>query len=72
MKLKSRGVKSAPFYVLKKAAMPSILVEVGFISNRKEELLLDSAKFRDKVAQALADSILTYKKVYEKEKGFTR
>ena len=36
-KRKSRGVKQAPFYVISRVNMPSILVECGFLTNPKEE-----------------------------------
>ena len=68
----NRGVKPGPFYVLKGAQMPSLLVEVGFISNVVEESRLRKASHREKIAKALVDSILRYKKVYEKKAGFTR
>ena len=72
LRSRNRGVKSAPFYVLRKVAMPSILVEVGFMSNRRSELLLRDAKSREKIARELAESILSYRRRYAKEKGFTR
>ncbi len=67
-----RGVKPGPFYVLKGAQMPSLLVEIGFISNVVEENRLRKTSHREKIAEALADSILRYKKIYEKKAGFTR
>jgi len=68
----NRGVKPGPFYVLKGAQMPSLLVEVGFISNVVEENALRKSSYRDKIADALAKSIIRYKKIYEKKAGFTR
>ena len=55
--IKQRGVKQAPFVVLRGAAMPAVLVETAFISNPKEELKLRSALFRYKVAQAITRGI---------------
>ena len=43
-------------------AMPSILVEVGFISNRVEEAKLKTSDFRNKCAAALAAAISDFKK----------
>ncbi len=54
------GVKQALFYVLVDAEMPSVLVEVGFISNPKEERLLRTIKFRQTTAEALARGIFRY------------
>ncbi len=54
------GVKQALFYVLVGAEMPSVLVEVGFISNPKEERLLRKASFRQRTAEALGRGIYRY------------
>lgn len=68
---RNRGVKSARFYVLKYVRMPSVLVEVGFITNRNEERQLADRRHRQRVAKAIAKGILSYKKEYEKTDGFT-
>lgn len=57
---KNRGVKSAPFIVLVGAEMPSILVEIGFLSNKREETSLKSPDYRQSVAQAVFDGLNTY------------
>ncbi len=57
---RNRGVKKAPFVVLIGAKMPSILVEVGFISNPREEKLLKTEKYRHQLAEALYDGIAAY------------
>ncbi len=54
----SRGIHSANFFVLRKAKMPAILLEAGFISNPGEEALLAQAGFRAKVANAIARGIV--------------
>jgi N-acetylmuramoyl-L-alanine amidase len=51
--LKSRGVHSANFYVLRKAKMPSILLETGFISNPDDEARLKKSDFREKIVDAI-------------------
>ncbi len=56
----NRGIKQAPFYVLTRAQMPSVLVEVGFVTNKAERDLLFSETYQTKLAQALADSILEF------------
>ena len=58
--IKERGVKQAPFIVLRGAAMPAVLVEVAFISNAKEEAKLKDAAFRAKVADAITMGIRRY------------
>ena len=60
LKLENRGVKQAPFVVLKGANMVAVIVEVGFISNPKEEKLLKTSKFREDAAQALFEAIKYY------------
>ena len=58
--LSNRGVKQAPFIVLKGVNMAAVLVEVGFISNPTEEKLLKTPEFKEKVAQSLAKSVKDY------------
>lgn len=70
--LNNRGIRGARFYVLKGVQMPSVLVEVGYISNTAEERNLKDAAYRKAVASAIAKGILNYKKVYESTDGFTR
>jgi N-acetylmuramoyl-L-alanine amidase len=55
-----RGVKQAPFVVLTGAAMPAVLVEVGFLSNPDEAGLLMSAPYESDIAGALSDAIVTF------------
>lgn len=57
---KDRGVKRAPFVVLIGAGMPSILAEVGFLSNSREEALLKTPQYRQRVAEALAKGVEQY------------
>jgi N-acetylmuramoyl-L-alanine amidase len=67
LKLKSRGVKQAGFYVLVGASMPSVLVETGFISNKEDAKFLKSAAGQNQVAESIFSSIKTYRKYYEEE-----
>ena len=57
---KNRGVKKAPFVVLIGANMPSILCEIGFLSNAREEVLLRKPEHRQKLADALFRGISKY------------
>ncbi|WP_202905807.1 N-acetylmuramoyl-L-alanine amidase, partial [Clostridium botulinum] len=57
--LYDRGTKTAGYYVLKNTISPSILVELGFIDNRNEEILLNSDWFQEKCAEAIAKGILS-------------
>ena len=58
---KSRGVKQAPFYVISRANMPSILIECGFLTNPKEEDFLHSKKGKDYLASAIFRAFRSYK-----------
>ncbi|MBK5293782.1 MAG: N-acetylmuramoyl-L-alanine amidase [Acidobacteriia bacterium] len=59
-KIRNRGVKTAPFVVLIGAEMPSVLTEIGFMSNSKEEGLLKKSEHRQKIAEALFKGIVRY------------
>ncbi len=59
---RNRGVRQAPFLVLLGAQMPAVLVEIGFISNPVEGKLLARAAYQKRVAAALTQAILTYRK----------
>lgn len=59
-KIENLGVKYALFYVLVGAEMPSILVEISFISNHEEEKRLAADSYRNKVAEAIAKGIDAY------------
>jgi N-acetylmuramoyl-L-alanine amidase len=59
-KARDRGVKKAPFVVLIGAEMPSILVELGFISNPREEKLMKRDDYRQQLAESLYDGISKY------------
>ena len=62
----NRGVQQAGFMVLYKTAMPSVLVELGFISNPTEEQYMMSANGQDYLASAIYRAFCTYKTNYEK------
>jgi len=57
---RNRGVKKAPFVVLIGASMPSILTEIGFISNPRDEKELRKPETRQKIAEALFKGIEQY------------
>ena len=62
---KSRGVKQAPFYVISRTNMPSILVECGFLTNPKEEEFLHSDLGQDYIASAIFRAFRSYKQNIE-------
>jgi N-acetylmuramoyl-L-alanine amidase len=57
---KNRGIKKAPFVVLIGASMPSVLAEIGFLSNAREEQLLKRADHRQRLAEALYQGVSRY------------
>lgn len=57
---RNRGVKNAPFVVLIGASMPSVLVEIGFVSNLKDEALLKKPETRQKIAEGLYKGLARY------------
>ncbi len=65
LRLVSRGVKQAGFYVLGGAAMPAILIEIGFLTNPKEERKLASPEHREAIARAIYASLAEYKRRYD-------
>ena len=56
----NRGVKKAPFVVLIGASMPSVLAEIGFVTNPRDEALMKKPEFRRKLAEALYDGVAKY------------
>jgi N-acetylmuramoyl-L-alanine amidase len=62
--LPNRGVSQARFYVIRNTWMPSILTETAFISNAREEALLVSPAWREKVARGMAQGVANYVERY--------
>jgi N-acetylmuramoyl-L-alanine amidase len=60
--VRSRGVKKAPFVVLIGAAMPSVLAEISFLTNKQELSLLKTSAYKDRIAQALNAAVLRYRR----------
>ncbi len=67
--IESIKVKTALFYVLVGAKCPSLLIEVGFITNPQEAKRLNSEKYQSAFADAVADAIKNYWENFEKEGG---
>jgi N-acetylmuramoyl-L-alanine amidase len=65
----SRGVKQAPFVVLMGVQMPACLVEIGFLSNQRDERELSRPRHREDVAEALAVSIARFAERYDARRG---
>ena len=57
---RNRGVKRAPFVVLIGASMPSVLAEIGFLTNTRDEANLAKPEYRQKIAEALYKGVSQY------------
>ncbi|MEM0541382.1 N-acetylmuramoyl-L-alanine amidase [Flavobacterium sp. j3] len=57
--LQNRGVKLAPFWILKKSEVPSLVLELGFLSNENDRKYITSEDGQSKISQAIIDFIAT-------------
>ena len=64
-----RGVRQAGFWVLHRSACPSVLIELGFISNYNEELYLASTSGQRELSLAIYNAFVKYKRSYDKKLG---
>ncbi|MCR5862667.1 N-acetylmuramoyl-L-alanine amidase [Flavobacterium sp. J372] len=67
---RDRGVKQGPFWVLHQTAMPSVLIELGFMSYKDEVEYLVSEKGQNELAATIANAILNYKNTYHSPTDF--
>jgi len=67
---KNGGVKPAPFYVLVGASRPSILIEVGYITNTKERNRLFDPDYQERIAEGIVEGVNHYLDTRQKELGF--
>jgi N-acetylmuramoyl-L-alanine amidase len=67
----SRGIKAEDWFVVRNARMPSILVELGFVTNEAEALLLADDAYLMKLSQALYKGITQFVAMFERSGGFT-
>ena len=65
------GVQQAPFVVLIGANMPSVLAEISFLTNREDAAFLATAAYRDRIADALLQSIVEYQRTLKPSTSFT-
>ena len=66
---RDRGVRQAGFLVLREVAMPSILVELGFISNPSEEKYMNTSAAQNKLSTEIAQAVVSYEKSVRKKNG---
>ena len=65
-KRNSRGIKQADLHVLRMNAMPSVLIETGFVNNYEDARYLASEKGQDDIADSIYDAIIRYKKALDR------
>jgi len=63
---KNRNIKQAGFIVLKYTYMPSVLIELGFLTNKNEGMYLNSVKGQTEMSEAISNAIIKYKEEYFK------
>jgi N-acetylmuramoyl-L-alanine amidase len=64
LNIRDRGVRRARFYVLRHTAMPSVLVETGFVTGEEDSARLATPAFQTQMAEAIARGILQYLQYY--------
>ena len=68
---RNRGLKEESWFVVRNAKMPSVLIEMGFITNREEALLMQDAAYLKDMAQGIYNGINSFIQEFESTKGFT-
>ncbi|UZW05560.1 N-acetylmuramoyl-L-alanine amidase, partial [Treponema pallidum] len=68
---KNRGVKEEAWFVVRNAKMPSVLVELGFVSNPVEARLLNDADYLKRCAQGIYNGLVSFITYFEGSGGFT-
>ncbi len=65
----SRGVKQQNLHVLRRNAMPSVLIEMGFVSNRDDAAYISSENGQNEIAQSIYQAVISYKKGIDRKAG---
>lgn len=67
----SRGIKAEEWFVVKNALMPSVLIELGFVSNENEAKNLNDDKYLQKASLGIYNGIVAFTTHFERSRGFT-
>ncbi len=67
----SRGIKAEEWFVVRNSNMPSVLIELGFVSNQKEDMLLNDDKYLKKATLGIYNGIAAFITHFERSQGFT-
>jgi N-acetylmuramoyl-L-alanine amidase len=68
----SRGIKAEEWFVVRNARMPSVLVELGFVTNAEDALLMSGDGYLKKLSDALYKGIMDFVSLFERSGGFTQ
>ena len=68
---KARGIKAEEWFVVRNANMPSVLIEVGFVTNEKEALNLNNDAYLQKISLGIYNGINAFVTHFERSRGFT-
>jgi N-acetylmuramoyl-L-alanine amidase len=68
--VKNGGAKPGPFYILVGASRPSILVEVGYLTNPKERARLSTSDYQQRIARGIAEGVGSYLDNRKRQQGF--
>lgn len=67
----ARGIKAEEWFVVRNSNMPSVLIELGFISNEKEAMLLNDDRYLKKATLGIYNGIAAFITHFERSQGFT-
>jgi len=67
----ARGIRAEEWFVVKNSNMPAVLIELGFVSNEKEALLLNDEKYLKKATLGIYNGIGAFITHFERSQGFT-
>jgi N-acetylmuramoyl-L-alanine amidase len=70
-RIPSRGIKAEEWFVVRNARMPSVLVELGFVTNEADALLMADGNYLNQAAEALYKGIADFVTSFERSGGFT-
>lgn len=67
----ARGIRAEEWFVVKNSNMPAVLIELGFVSNEKEALLLNDDKYLKKATLGIYNGLSAFITHFERSQGFT-
>ena len=67
----ARGIKAEEWFVVRNSNMPAVLVELGFVSNEKEGVLLTDESYLQKLSLGIYNGLSAFVTHFERSRGFT-